>query len=186
MKTLKKRSPKRSSPKRGSPKTVNGKRSTKRRNTKRKLRGGAGNCLNNHTAAGLPIDPIDLNSIPLNKIIRVPITWIEEEETSATVPTPDTDYYCFNQTTLLLWLNTSMKNPLTNQKFDSYQAKEILKQIKGKRYTLPNGYNSPFSTNWPQALPVAGHNEVVTENPFPRGLFAALYPWSAAYYFPAD
>jgi len=136
-----------------------------------KLRGGAGNCLNNHTA-GIPIDPIDLNTIPLNKIIRVPVSWAQDENL-VQKPTPDTDYQCFNQTSLLDWLQTSMKNPLTNQNFTAEQAHEIFKQIKGKRYTLANGYVSPFSSYAPQAE---------GENPFPRGLFSAMYPFSAEYY----
>ena len=178
MKTLKKRS----SPKKGAASPKRGKRSPRRKNIiKRKLRGGAGNCMNNHTAAGIPIDPIDLNSIPLNKIIRVPITWIEDPITLHPVPAPDTDYHCYNQTNLLEWLKTSMKNPFTNEKFDMYKAHEIFKQIKGKRYILPtNNYVSPFSTYAPVS------DNVVTENPFPKGLFAAMQPWSAELYFPDD
>jgi hypothetical protein len=96
-----------------------------------RLRGGAGNCLNNHTAAGLPIDPISLETIPLNKIIRVPLTF-ERDEGGYEVPTPTTDYHCFNQKTLVEWVRLgNPTNPLTGEKFDRRQIARMEDQFKG-------------------------------------------------------
>lgn len=155
---------------------------SKKKTPKFRLIGGDGNCLNNHTPGGLPIDPITLNSIPLNKIIRVPLSWIEDPDTLVITPDPNTDYHCFNQTSLLEWLQKSMKNPLNNQKFSSEQGFQIFNQIKGKRFVLPNGFVSPFSTYGP----VSEEHEIIEENPIPKGLFCILNPWAEEYYFPEE
>jgi hypothetical protein len=137
------------------------------------LRGGAGNCVNNHTEAGIPIDPIGLETIPLNKIIRVPVSW-EEDEYIRLVPTATTDYYCFNQTTLLQWLKGSTKNPMTGIRFTRQQGSSIVDQIKGPVYTWNNGFRSPFSHPIRIFGPVA--EDAAGPNPWPRGLLRILYP----------
>jgi hypothetical protein len=140
------------------------------------LRGGAGNCVNNHTAQGIPIDPISFETIPLNKIIRVPVSW-EENELLRLVPTAATDYYCFNQNTLLQWLKNSTKNPMTNIRFTREQGQAIVSQIKGPVYTWYNGFRSPFSN------PPPIHGEAPEgANPWPQGLLRILFPE----FFPGD
>jgi hypothetical protein len=133
------------------------------------LRGGAGNCLNNHTAAGLPIDPMNLETIPLNKIIRVPISW-DYDDLYRLVPTAATDYHCFNQTTLLEWLKTRTTNPMTNIRFTEQQGNSIVAQVKGPLYTWENGFRSPFSHS-PLFITDADRNG---PNPWPLGLRAIL------------
>jgi hypothetical protein len=98
-------------------------RSRRRRTNRLRLRGGAGICVNNHTDEGLPIDPITLEAIPRTKYIKVAVTYDGWRHAK------DTDYYCFNGSTLLEWLKTSTMNPLTGVKFSQYQGEDIALQV---------------------------------------------------------
>jgi hypothetical protein len=107
------------------------------------LTGGAGQCVNNKTAAGLPIDPITLETIPLNKSIQLPVNYYKDPLPPGKEygePIPGTDYYCFNQDTLLQSLKNNDKNPFTNIRFKIYEAESIVNQLKGPKYEIATGY----------------------------------------------
>jgi hypothetical protein len=120
-----------------------------------------------------------MSTIPLNKIIRVPVSW-EEDEYIRLVPTKKTDYYCFNQSTLLEWLKVSTKNPMTNDRFTREQGKSIVDQVKGPLYEWHNGFKSPFS----HAISITstGSPANAGPNPWPKGLIKIIYPE----FFPDD
>jgi hypothetical protein len=147
LKRKSKKSPKKSSKKspkklRKSPKKSR-KSPKKLRKSPKKLMGGAGDCVNNKTDAGLSIDPISLTSIPLNKIVRIPTSY--QDFPYEGYAKEDTDYYCFNQDTLLEWLKDHITNPFTGIPFTQREADILLETLKGPRFVMANGYRSPFS-----------------------------------------
>ena len=131
----------------------------------KKIIGGAGQCVNNKTREGLPIDPITLATIPLNKSIQLPTSYQEFPYESRSKD--GTDYYCFNQDSLLQWLQNHTKNPFTGVEFNLSEGNNIhlqLKKIKGKIFEWNNGYKSVFSHG-----PLRRSN-AEDESPWPEGL----------------
>jgi hypothetical protein len=100
---------------------------SKNRSRRSKLKGGKAQCLN-RLEKGIPIDPISLAQIPLNRLIRVPVSF--KPFPYEIHPQPGTDYYCFDRDYLLRWLNQSPKNPSTGLNFSYAQAHDIYLQLK--------------------------------------------------------
>jgi hypothetical protein len=110
---------------------------------------------------GFPEDPISREEIPRNKEIRIPTRY----NSYYSEPAADTDYFCFNEDTLLQWLNYNVTNPNTGKKFRWFEAQSIIRQLhKRKLYQWYNGYKSPFS-HPPDRRSVPGD-----ESPWPEGL----------------
>jgi hypothetical protein len=83
------------------------------------LRGGAGSCVNQNVN-GTPVDPISLQPIPLNRLLRLPV----DHNNKAS------DYYCFDQNTLYEWLRENSTNPLTGIDISLEDARYISKNVK--------------------------------------------------------
>jgi len=118
--------------------------------------------VNNKTPQGLPIDPITMESIPLNKSIQIATTY--QDFPYESLQKPGTDYYCFNQDSLLQWLKNNLTNPFTGLQFKQFEGDDIVEQLKGKKYTWYNGYKSVFSH------PPLRRSNAADESPWPEGL----------------
>jgi hypothetical protein len=157
------RKSRRKSPKKSPRKSA--RKSTKkvpRRKSRVFLRGGAGQCVNAKTPQGLIIDPISMGTIPLNKNIQLPTKF--QEFPYDNFPDENTDYYCFNQDTLMEWLKNHSTNPFTGKELRTIEASILVDQMKGPKYVLGNGYRSVFSHAGDRAA-VPGD-----ASPWPEGL----------------